>query len=359
MIVGTIIGSRRRGASRAAKKGGVAAVRSTRASHTLCPVTTPSSVLSIELAGVPLRNPVLLAAGTAGYVDEMADAMPLRSVGAVVTKSITAEPREGNQTWRVMDVPGGMLNAIGLANVGRDKFRATFAPRIAEAPTRVIGSIAGHSIEDYVSVAHMFNEISHVPAVEINVSCPNVAHGSTFGESPEALRELLQAVRPALADAKLFVKMPPITSGDGSDHSMVALATVAIECGADAITIANTVPAMAIDVETRTPRLANVTGGLSGPAVHPIAVRLVHLVYRGVARDAGVPIIGAGGVVCWQDAAEFILAGATAVEIGTALFADPRISGRVVSGLERWVKRQGASSVTELIGAVRLPETKP
>lgn len=301
----------------------------------------------------------MLAAGAAGYVDEMAGAMPLGAVGAVVTKSITAEPREGNQTWRVMDVPGGMMNAIGLANVGRDAFRAKHATKAGEAPTIVIGSIAGHSVDDYVSVAEMFDAIDAIPAVELNVSCPNVAHGASFGESPEPLRELLAAVRPALSRTKLIVKMPPVTTGDDGDRGMTALARVAIECGADALTIANTVPAMAIDVESRRPRLANVTGGLSGPAVHPIAVRLVHLVYRAVAREAGVPIIGAGGVTNWRDAAEFILVGATAVEIGTALFADPRIPIRVVHGLERWIRRQGATSIAELIGAVHLPESRP
>lgn len=311
--------------------------------------------LTVNIAGVSLRNPVLLAAGTAGYIDELADAVTLEGVGAVVTKSITAEPRAGNETWRVTEVSAGMLNAIGLANVGRERFAAEYAPRIASAPTTVIGSIAGHSIDDYVAVAHMFEAIEAVPAAELNVSCPNVAGGASIGESPEPLRELVRAVRAVFAKTKLIVKLPPVTTGDDCGRGMVALATAAIEAGADALTIANTIPAMAIDVDTREPKLANVTGGLSGPAVHPVAVRLVHLVHRGVAREAKVPIIGAGGVMNWRDAAEFVLAGASAVQMGTALFADPRAPLKVVSGLAKWVAKEKVSSISELVGAVRLP----
>jgi len=309
----------------------------------------------VSLAEVPLRNPVLLAAGTAGYVDELADVFDLAGVGGVVTKSITAEPRPGNETWRVAEVPGGMLNAIGLANVGADRFAADHAPRIAGARTTVIGSIAGHSIEEYTTVARMFDGLEAVAAVEINVSCPNVKDGASFGESPDALRDLLAAIRPALGRTRMIVKLPPATAGDGPTAAIVTLARAAIDAGADALTIANTVPAMAVDPRTREPRLAHITGGLSGPAVHPIAVRLVHLVTRHAAREAGVPIVAAGGVISWREAAEFILVGATAVEIGTALFADPRAPVRIVKGLRRWVAEQGVRSVGDLVGAVRLP----
>lgn len=310
--------------------------------------------LSVELAGIRLRNPVLLAAGTAGYADELADAFDLSRVGAVVTKSITAEPRPGNETWRVAEVPGGMLNAIGLANVGAERFREEFGPRLASLPTTVIGSIAGHSAEEFIAVARMFDALDAAPAVEINVSCPNVRDGTSFGESPDELLGLLSAVRSALTKTKMFVKLPPMTAGDGANAAIVALARAAIDAGADGLTIANTVPAMAVDPDSGEPRLANVTGGLSGPAVHPIAVRLVHLAYRHIARDAGVPIIAAGGVISWREAAEFILVGATAVEVGTATFADPRAATKIVKGLESWVRRQGAASVAELVGGVRL-----
>jgi dihydroorotate dehydrogenase (NAD+) catalytic subunit len=300
-----------------------------------------------------LRNPVILAAGTAGYVAEMGSALDLSRVGAIVTKSITAQPREGNPTWRILETRGGMLNAIGLANMGVEAFVRDHAAAVASAPTTVIGSIAGFSIEDYVSVAAAFATLPGMAAAEINVSCPNVHAGCEFGADPTLLRELLAAVKPALAGKPLLVKLSPIavaTPGGG----MADIARAAVESGADVLCIANTTPAMAIDVESRRPRLANTTGGLSGPAVHPMAVKLVHDVYRKVAKDSGVPIVGIGGVLAWDDAAEFILAGASAVEMGTALFADPRSPQRVVEGLERWVRRQEESSISELVGAVRL-----
>jgi dihydroorotate dehydrogenase (NAD+) catalytic subunit len=309
-------------------------------------------LLAVNLGGVVLRAPVLLAAGTAGYVDEMADVLDLSRIGAVVTKSITAQPREGNPTWRIIELPaaGGMLNAIGLANLGIDRFVREFGPRIARAPAVVIGSIAGSSIDEYAAVARGMGTLNALPAVELNVSCPNVHGGCEFGADAGALRELIQAVRGVLGEKKIFVKLSPIAvSTPGA--SMVSIARAAIEAGAHALCIANTVPAMAIDVHTRRPRLANVTGGLSGPAVHPIAVKLVHDVYRGAAREAGVPIVGIGGVMRWQDAAEFILAGASAVQMGTALFADPRAPARVVKGLAKWTQGR---PLMDLIGSVDL-----
>lgn len=312
------------------------------------------SLLASDIAGIPLRNPVLLAAGTAGYLDELADAFDLSRIGGVVTKSITSQPREGNETWRIAELPAGMLNAIGLANIGAERFEQEYARRVDSAGTTIIGSIAGFSMEEYLDAARMFDRVDAIPAVEVNVSCPNVVHGVVFGESPDLLRELVASLRCELVRTKLIVKLPPVTTGDDDDRGIVSLARAAIDAGADALTIANTVPAMAIDIDTREPRLANMTGGLSGPAVHPIAVRLIHLAYRGVAREAGIPIIGAGGVLSWRDAAEFILAGASAVELGTALFADPRAPLRVVKGLRRWVRAQGAGSIRELVGAVRL-----
>jgi dihydroorotate dehydrogenase (NAD+) catalytic subunit len=210
----------------------------------------------------------------------------------------------------------------------------------------VIGSIAGHSIDDYVAVATAFDAAEHLPIVELNVSCPNTADGLQFGEHPRKLEELLRVVRPVLKRTKMFVKLSP-NVGD-----VVAMARAAIDSGADGLTLINTVTAMAIDVETRRPRLSRGSGGLSGPAIHPIAVRMVHDVYRAIARDAGVPIIGLGGVMTWEDAAELILAGASAVGVGTALFVDPRAPLAIVSGLSRWVQRQGCGSIAELVGKV-------
>lgn len=311
--------------------------------------TRPS--MAIDLAGVELRNPLVMAAGTCGYVEELADVLDPACVGAIVTKSITREAREGNPPWRMIDLhrSSAMLNAIGLANVGLERFVREKLPAVSRVNTVVIGSIAGHSIDDYVAVAAAFDQSGQLPAVELNVSCPNTADGLQFGEHPQKLRELLAEVRPALRSTKLIVKLSP-NVGD-----IVGMAQAAIEAGADALTLINTVTAMAIDVETRTPRLSRGSGGLSGPAVHPIAVRMVYEVYRKAARDAGVPIIGLGGVMTWEDAAEFILAGATAVGMGTALFVDPTLPRKVACGLEQWTLRQGCKSITELIGKVNVP----
>lgn len=304
--------------------------------------------LSTNLAGISLRNPVILAAGTCGVLDEFGQVLDLGRVGAVTTKSITREPREGNETWRIIECRGGagMLNAIGLANPGLDAFLEHYAPRARAMPCVVIASVAGFSVEDYVTVAAHLEEWAEggIPAIELNVSCPNVKSGTEFGAAPAPLRELVEAVRAVVRRARLIVKLGPMTP----DLPLVARA--AINAGADALTICNTIPAMAIDVHTRRARLANVTGGLSGPALHPVAVKLVHDIRRQVAGDT--PIIGAGGVMAWQDAAEFILAGASCVQMGTALFADPRAPLKVVRGLERWVRRQGRATVEELVGAV-------
>lgn len=318
--------------------------------------------LSISLAGLALRNPVILAAGTCGYLDEMADVMDLSRVGGLVSKSITRHPRDGNQTWRIIETRAGMMNAIGLANVGIEEWARDIGPRVGSAPCAVFGSIAGYSIEDYVAVAAAMDEIDALQAVEVNVSCPNVAHGCEFGTDEKLLRELVGALRPVLSRTRLFIKLSPVAVGQ---PGIVALARAAIEGagkpdgpnqrpGADGVCLSNTTPAMAIDVHTRKPRLANVTGGLSGPAVHQMAVKLVHDVYRGVAKSTQTPIVGIGGVMTWEDAAEFVLAGASAVQMGTALFVDPRSPGKVVRGLEKWVRTQGCGSIGELVGAVKL-----
>jgi dihydroorotate dehydrogenase (NAD+) catalytic subunit len=237
-----------------------------------------------------------------------------------------------------------MLNAIGLANVGIGRFMTEKAPRIARCGTTVIGSIAGGSIEDYVTVAREFDSIDAMPVVEINVSCPNTVDGLVFGESRDRLRELLREVRPALKHKKMIVKLSP-NVGD-----LRPLASAAIEAGADALTLINTITGMAIDVHTRIPRLSTGLGGYSGPAIHPIAVRMVHEVYRDVAHSARIPIIGLGGVMNWRDAAEMILAGASAVGVGTILFADPGAPRRMLRGLSRWARAQGCANVSDLVG---------
>lgn len=305
--------------------------------------------LEVSLAGIRLRNPIVLAAGTCGDLDEISEALPLDQVGALTTKSITREPRDGNAPWRMVETRVGMLNAIGLANPGIDAFVRDRLPRAAGLPCPVFASAAGHSIDDYVAVAGAFDERPEPALIELNVSCPNTATGLQFGDDPRLLTELLRTVRPVVIRKRLFVKLSP-GAGD-----LVRLAQVAVEGGADGLTLCNTFPALSIDPESRRSRLARGGGGLSGPAIHSIAVRVVHDVHRVVTRGAAIPIIGLGGVLGWEDAAEFILAGASAVGVGTALFVDPRRPLAIRRGLEKWVERQGVSSIADLVGAMEPP----
>lgn len=314
--------------------------------------------LSVNLAGLKLPTPLIAAAGTCGYIAELPSVVPIDSLGGITTKSITREERIGNAPWRIVGLPGsiGMLNAIGLANVGLDRFITEKVPA-AEATLRsgtvgewrgvVIGSIAGGSIDEYVAVAEAFDRVSLLAAIEINVSCPNTADGLEFGAEPGRLAALLREVRAVTNRARLFVKLSP-NVGD-----IVPLARVAVDAGVDGLTLINTVSAMAIDVETREPLISRITGGMSGPAIHPIAVRMVHQVYTQVTKSTGTPIIGLGGVLRWQDAAELILAGADAVGIGTGLFINPALGQRILKGLRKWCERQGVNAISELRGACR------
>lgn len=304
----------------------------------------PDARLSVQLAGLALRTPLIAAAGTCGVLDELAEVSDLRWLGAVTTKSLTPESREGNAPWRVVETKGGMLNAIGLANPGIEAFARDHAPRAGAMTCAAIGSAAGHSIDDYVRVASGL-EAAGLRAIELNVSCPNTADGRHFGSDPAALGPLVRAVRQAVRVRPLIVKLPP-------DGDAVALAGAAIEAGADALTLCNTFPAMQIDPDSRRPALSRGTGGLSGPGIHPIVVRIVHQVHRVVAGPAKVPIIGLGGTLDWRDAAELVLAGASAVGLGTALLVDPGCPRRIARGLGAWCARQGVASIAELVGAV-------
>ena len=309
--------------------------------------------LSIDIAGLHLANPMMTASGTCGYVDEYADFVDLTQLGAFVTKSISPEVRKGNETYRIVETRGGMLNAIGLANVGLDAFMRDKMPRLAalrDQGPRIIVNAVGHTIEEYVNVAGAVAEHPAVDGVELNVSCPNVADGLVFGTNPPLLKDLVGHVRKAMRDdCKLVVKLSP-NVGD-----ITKTAAAAIEGGSDALSMVNTFNAMAVDIHKRTTRLANGSGGLSGPAIKPMAIYLISHVYREVARDAGVPIIGMGGIQYWQDAAEFILAGATGLAVGTALFVDPATPVTIMDGLRAWVAKQGCASLSELVGAVQWP----
>lgn len=309
--------------------------------------------LSVNLAGLKLANPMMTASGTCGYADEYADFADLSKLGAFVTKSITLKPRAGNDTPRIVETRAGMLNAIGLANVGLEVFLKEKLPllrRLRDSGPRIIVNVAGHSLSDYVDTAGPIAEDPAVDAIELNVSCPNVADGLTFGTDPRLLADLVSHVRAALrSDCKLIVKLSP-NVGD-----ITTPARAAIDGGADILSMINTYTAMAIDIHRRRPRLANVTGGLSGPAIRPLAVYLINRVYRQAARAAGVPIIGMGGLQYWQDAAEFILAGAAGLAVGTALFVDPATPLKILEGLREYVRQQKCASLAQLVGALQLP----
>jgi dihydroorotate dehydrogenase (NAD+) catalytic subunit len=302
--------------------------------------------MQVTLGNTTLRNPVVLAAGTCGVMGEIGDAINLGKLGAITTKSITKEPRIGNEPLRMTTLPNGMLNAIGLANEGIQSFISNQAHKANALDTTVIGSVAGDSIEAYVEVASAMNDVDGIELVEINVSCPNTEEGLEFGSCPKQLTALLNEVKPVLTNCGMIVKLSA-SPGDIRPHAASAIA-----CGADALTLINTLPSLAIDIESRTPLLSRGVGGGSGAMIHPVAVRVVREIYRDVANDAGIPIIGTGGTMRWEDAAEFILAGATAVGIGTASFINPATAIKIAKNLSKWVERQGCDSVNELVGSL-------
>jgi dihydroorotate dehydrogenase (NAD+) catalytic subunit len=303
--------------------------------------------LSIDLAGIPMRNPVMTASGTSGYGPEHAELIDLTRLGAFVTKAVSPEARKGNPPERIVETRGGMLNAIGLANVGLERFIAEKVPFLARADVPAIVNVVGHSVEDYLTVCRALDPIDCIAALELNVSCPNVADGLEFGTAPDRLAGLVSAVRKEIRRAKLIVKLSPNVT------DIAETARAAIHAGADALSVINTLYGMAININTWKPMLANRTGGLSGPAIKPVALYMVHKVYTKVARDAGVPIIGMGGIFDWRDAVEFFLAGATAVAVGTALFVDPQTPIRICEGLESYLRQRGLHSIRDLTGQLK------
>ncbi len=303
--------------------------------------------LSVDIAGVKLANPLMTASGTCGYANEYGDFMDLRQLGAFVTKSISAEPRTGNEYPRVVETRAGMMNAIGLANVGLEAFLRDKVPQLDALGLPVFVNVAGTTIEDYLKVVEAMESVSIVRGIELNISCPNVkAGGIQFGTDPQQVKLITAAVRKACNKNILIVKLSPNVT------DITATAAAAVDAGANALSMINTFTAMAIDVERRRPILANTTGGLSGPAIRPIAVHMVHRVYTQVARPAGVPIIGMGGIQYANDALEFLLAGATGLAIGTALFIDPASPLRIRDGIADYLRRHGHSSICEIIGGL-------
>lgn len=310
------------------------------------PSTDPR--LLTDLAGLSLRNPVLTASGTCGYGAEYANVIDYARLGGFTTKSVTVEVRPGNEPARLAEVRGGLLNAIGLANSGLDGFLADKLPFLQTMPTTVLVNVAGHSVDDYVKVCAALDPHECIAGLELNVSCPNVADGLTFGTDARLLRELVAEVRAAVRRAKLIVKLSPNVT------DITALARAAIDGGAEILSLINTYVGMAIDTDTWRPLLANNTGGLSGPAIKPLALFATHRVYTQVARDAGIPLIGMGGIQTPRDAVEFMLAGASAVAVGTALFVDPTIPLRIANGLSAYLDQHGLSHVSELVGQLQL-----
>jgi len=303
--------------------------------------------ISADFAGLKLANPVFTASGTCGYADELAEFMDVNSLGGFITKSVTLKPRKGNPTPRIVETDAGMLNAIGLANVGLDRFIDEKLPVIARMTVPVFVNVAGELIEEYVAVVERLVREDAIAGFELNISCPNVAKGGiSFGRDPRQVSEITSAVRKAAGDKVLIVKLSP----NVTDISVIACA--AAEAGADALSLINTFTAMVIDIETRRPALANRTGGLSGPAIKPIAVYLVNKVYSDVAKAAGIPILGLGGIRTAADAIEFIIAGASAVAVGTASFIQPNCAARIVDGIRDYCAGHDIARLSDLVGSL-------
>ncbi len=288
--------------------------------------------LGVDIGALHLKNPVLTASGTFGYGLEFADKLDLNRLGGVCVKGLSLKPRPGNLPPRIMETPAGMLNAIGLQNVGVAYFISEYLPRLREYDTAVIANIFGETVEEYAAVAAALEKAEGVAAVEINVSCPNVTRGGiAFGNDPVMLKSVVQAVREATS-------LPVITKMTPNVTDIVLLARAAVEGGSDALSLINTLLGMSVDIETRTPHLRNVVGGLSGPAIRPVALRMVHQVYR---AGLGVPLIGIGGIAAAEDAIQFLICGADAVQVGTANYIEPDAAVKVCEGISAYLERAG------------------
>jgi dihydroorotate dehydrogenase (NAD+) catalytic subunit len=301
--------------------------------------------MKVSLAGLELTNPVIAASGTFGYGIEFEEIVSLERIGGFVTKGISLEPMSGNAAPRIVQTAAGMLNAIGLQNVGVEEFIQRLPPLSRYPLCKVIVNVFGSTVNDYIAVIERLNQAEGIAAYELNVSCPNVHDGGmAFGADPGSLEHLVSRARTA-AKRPLIVKLTPNVT------SVAHMAQIAADAGADAVSLVNTFLAMSINAETRSPRLTNITGGLSGPAIKPIALRMVYE----TARAIHIPVIGMGGIVTPEDAVEFLLAGAAAVEVGTASYADPCATERLAKGLESWCRSHEVKKVSSLTGALKVP----
>ena len=300
--------------------------------------------LSVNIGKLQMKNPVMTASGTFGYGEEFADFIDITRIGGIIVKGTTLHKREGNPYPRMAETPSGMLNAVGLQNKGVKYFSDHIYPRIKDIQTHMIVNVSGSAIEDYVKTAEIINELDKIPAIELNISCPNVKQGGmAFGVTTKGVSEVVQAVRSAYKKT-LIVKLSPNVT------DIAEMARAAEANGADSVSLINTLLGMAIDAERRRPILSTVTGGMSGAAVKPIALRMVWQ----VAKAVNIPVIGLGGIMNWKDAVEFMLAGASAVQIGTANFIDPAITIKVMDGKNDYLERHGCKSVSEIIGALEV-----
>lgn len=307
------------------------------------------AALATHLAGIEMKNPVMVASGTFGSGREYEEFVDLERLGAIVVKGVTRTPRTGNPTPRICETPSGMLNSIGLQNPGVEAFIADDLAWLAPLNVPVIVNIAGGSISEYGDVARALAQAGGVAALEVNVSCPNVKRGGVaFGCDPDITAKVVSAVRKSAPKTPIIVKLTPVAT------DVAGMAQVAVAAGADAISLVNTFPGMAIDTETFEPKLGSVSGGLSGPAIRPMAVKMVY----DVARAVRVPVIGMGGITCAHDAVEFMLAGASAVAVGTANFVDPRATIEVIEGLEEFVRIRCIDSISDIVGQVKIEAVK-
>jgi dihydroorotate dehydrogenase (NAD+) catalytic subunit len=298
--------------------------------------------LGFSIGDLHFKNPVLTASGTFGYGSEFEDFLDISRLGGIVLKGTTLEPREGNPYPRMAETPSGMLNTVGLQNKGIDYFEESIYPRVQNYKTNVIVNINGSYIEDYIALAERINKLEKIPAIELNISCPNVKMGGmAFGTNLKSAREVTREVR-SVYSKKLIVKLSPNVT------SIVDFARAVEEEGADSLSLINTLLGMSVDVETMKPSLSTITGGLSGPAIKPVALRMVWQ----VANAVKIPVIGMGGIMSVSDALEFILAGAGAIQVGTASFIDPQASVKILEGIEDYLVKKGFSDIKEIVGYV-------
>ena len=307
--------------------------------------------LRVRLGSLELATPIVTASGTSGYGLEYADLADFSAIGAFFTKSITLEPREGNPPPRVVETRAGLLNAIGLANVGLEVFLKEKVPQLERIPSPVVVNVAGRTIDEYVEVAAKLDDVEQISGLELNISCPNVKEGGiTFGTEAKQVSKIVSAVREVVKRCLLVVKLSPNVT------DILEPARAAVEAGADCLSLVNTFTSLAIDINKQQPILANITGGLSGPAIKPIALYMVHRVYTQLCKKADVPIIGMGGVQFGSDAIEFLLAGATAVGVGTALFVEPNSPAILAEDIKKYLADRGLESPAAITGKLKLPE---